>query len=415
MNVHDSEKISGVLDMEGYCMTDRPMDADLIIYNTCSIRDKAEHKFFSELGRVKSLKKKNPALKIAVAGCIAQQRGEKIFKRAPYVDFVFGPQNIRDLSRFVQGEPVASANCENPAIAETDLPVMRSSEGRAWVTIMYGCDNFCTYCIVPFTRGRERSRPSRNIAKEIRELGESGFKEVTLLGQNVNSYGSDTDFPGLLRKINSIDGIERIRFVTSNPKDLSDGLISAMNELDKVCEHIHLPLQSGSDRILKLMKRGYSRDDYLGKIDALRKNVPEISITTDIIAGFPEETKEDHDLTVNTLREVEFDGIFAFKYSPRPGTKAALMFDTEKNIKSDRLAEILEVQDGITLKINKKLENTVQELLVEGISGNDETMLSGRTRTNKIVNFTGDAAINKGLVFVRITEAMKHSLKGVAI
>lgn len=415
MNVHDSEKISGVLYGEGYCASESLQDADLIIYNTCSIRHKAEQKFFSELGRIKSLKRKNPALRIAVAGCIAQQKGENIFKRAPYVDFVFGPQNIHALSSFVQGEPVTAANLENPAIAETDLPIMRSSEGRAWVTIMYGCDNFCTYCIVPFTRGREKSRPSENILREIKELGQNGFKEVTLLGQNVNSYRSDTDFPGLLGKINPIDGIERVRFVTSNPKDLSEYLISAMNKLDKVCEHIHLPLQSGSDRVLKLMKRGYTYEDYLYKIESLRKKISAISITTDIITGFPEETDEDHALTIKALRGIEFDGIFAFKYSARPGTKAALIQDLDGEIKSERLSEILNIQDAITLKINKKLYGTVQEVLVEVNSDTDKSIMTGRTRSNKIVKFSGKDCLPGSLVSVRITDASKHSLKGIVL
>lgn len=415
MNVHDSEKISGVLDREGFCATESPHDADLIIYNTCSIRYKAEHKFFSELGRIKSLKKKNPFLKIAVAGCIAQQQGKTIFKRAPFVDFVFGPQNIHNLRDFVNGETISVADRDNPDIASADLPVIRDSQGRALVTIMYGCNNFCTYCIVPFTRGREKSRPSENIVSEIRELGRNGFKEVTLLGQNVNSYSSDTDFPGLLGKINPIDGIERIRFVTSNPKDLSENLISAMNKLDKVCEHIHLPLQSGSDRVLKLMKRGYTYEDYLYKIESLRKKMHVISITTDIIAGFPEETDEDHALTIKALRENEFDGIFAFKYSPRPGTRAASMEALDENIKSERLAGILDVQDEIAFKINKKLENTIQEVLVEGTSDTEKSFLTGRTRSNKIVKFSGKDCLPGSLVSVQITDAGKYSLTGVIL
>lgn len=415
MNVHDSEKISGVLDREGFCAAESPHDADLIIYNTCSIRDKAEQKFFSELGRIKTLKKKNPFLKIAVAGCIAQQQGKDIFRRAPFVDFVFGPQNIHNLRDFVNSGVISVADWDNPDIATEDLPVIRGAQGRAWVTIMYGCDNFCTYCIVPFTRGREKSRPSENIVREISELGQNGFKEVTLLGQNVNSYMSDTDFPGLLAKINAIDGIERIRFVTSNPKDLSDGLISAINSLDKVCEHIHLPLQSGSDRVLKLMKRGYSRGDYLSRIEALRKAVPGISITTDIIAGFPGETDEDHKLTVKTLSEVEFDGIFAFKYSMRPGTRAALMQDLNEEIKSERLLEILNLQDAITFKINKRLEDTVQEVFIEGAGDTDKNILTGRTRSNKVVNFSGRDCMPGSLASVRITEAGRHSLKGITL
>ncbi|MDO8747145.1 MAG: MiaB/RimO family radical SAM methylthiotransferase, partial [Thermodesulfovibrionales bacterium] len=255
MNVHDSEKMAGILKAEGYAETTNTEDADLIIFNTCSIRQKAEQKFRSELGRIKLLKTKNPLLKIAVAGCIAQQRGRDILKRNPHVDYVFGPQNIHKLSAMLTTNTMVCIE-DNPEIQHTDLPAERKGNVKAWVSIMYGCNNFCSYCIVPYTRGRERSRPSQNIYEEIYELAEKGFKEVTLLGQNVNSYNSDTNFPGLLRGIGHIKGVERIRFVTSHPRDLSDELILCIKELPKTCEHIHLPLQSGSDRILKLMNRG---------------------------------------------------------------------------------------------------------------------------------------------------------------
>lgn len=413
MNVHDSEKMAGVLSGGGYSPVDSPGDADLIIFNTCSIREKAEQKFFSELGRVKGLKKRNPHLKIAVAGCIAQQMGKKVFRRAPHVDLVFGPQNIHLLDRLVQASTQTTSNEDNPRVAEVDLPVLRKRGGRAWVSIMYGCDNFCSYCIVPHTRGRERSRPSENILKEISELTEGGFKEVTLLGQNVNSYKSDTDFAGLLGKINSLDGIERIRFVTSHPRDLSERLVEALHELDKVCEHIHLPLQSGSSRVLQLMNRGYSYDEYLTKIAMLRNRVYALSITTDIIAGFPGETDNDHRSTMEALREIEFDGIFAFKYSPRPGTAAASMTNQlNETVKSDRLTELLDIQDSITLKRNKLIENSFQEVLVEGKSETDLSMLTGRTRSNKIVNFRGDEALIESIIPVRIAKARKHSLLG---
>jgi tRNA-2-methylthio-N6-dimethylallyladenosine synthase len=416
MNVHDSERIAGVLSQEGYSPAESRKDADFIIFNTCSVRQKAEQKFFSELGRIKSLKKRNPDLKIAVAGCIARQQGEKVIKRSPHVDFVFGPQNIHKINDFLHGDPACTANEDNPEIALTDLPVLRSSEGRAWVTVMYGCDNFCSYCIVPYTRGRERSRPSENIISEIKGIAGQGFKEVTLLGQNVNSYSSNVDFPDLLKEVNAVEGIERIRFVTSHPKDFSGKLMQAMAELEKVCEHMHLPLQSGSGRVLSLMDRGYSYDDYRMKIDRLRDIMPEIAITSDIIAGFPGETDDDHKDTVKALKEIGFDGIFAFKYSPRPGTKAALMEDgLEDIIKSERLAEILEVQDGITGRINKGYENTVQEILVEGVSVTDTAALTGRTRTNKIVNFSGISCDKNSIVNVRIAESKKYSLRGAPL
>lgn len=349
MNVHDSEKMLGILQKQGYSSTDDLQNADLIIFNTCSIRQKAEQKFYSELGRIKSLKKKRPELKIAVAGCIAQHEGKNILRNAPHVDFIFGPQNIHILQGITSGRVVPAALYDNPEIAIRDLPAKRADSIKAWVTIMYGCNNFCSYCIVPYTRGIERSRPSKNIYSEVLELAENGYKEITLLGQNVNSYMSDTDFPGLLRKLNRIGGIKRIRFVTSHPRDLSDNLINAISELPQICEHIHLPMQSGSSYILSLMNRGYTYDDYKRKVDKLREKVPAIAITSDIIAGFPGETDDDHFQTIKALKETAFDGIFAFKFSKRPGTKAEEMQGhLPENVKSERLYEILKVQDEIT-------------------------------------------------------------------
>ena len=413
MNVHDSEKILGVLEMEGFMPTDNPRSADLIIFNTCSIRQKAEQKFYSELGRIKSYKKFNPSLKIAVAGCIAQQEGKNIFKRARHVDFVFGPQNITALKHFVAEGHVPVATEENTLIAIEDLPARRSAGISAWVTIMYGCNNFCSYCVVPYTRGRERSRPSEHIVAEVSKIAEEGYREVTLLGQNVNSYESDVDFPGLLRKLDRVGGVERIRFVTSHPKDLSTALIDAINELPKICEHIHLPLQSGSTAILEMMNRRYSFEDYIEKVAALRAKIPDISITSDIIAGFPGETEEDHRLTLKALREIEFDGTFAFKFSPRPKTKAATMQgNPAEEVKSERLYEILILQDTITEKKNKALEGAIQEVLIEGPSGNGNGNLTGRTRTNKIVDIRANEIIKGTLVDVEITKGRKHSLEG---
>lgn len=413
MNVHDSEKILGVLEPEGFIQTDNPRSADLIIFNTCSIRQKAEQKFYSELGRIKSYKKINPRLKIAVAGCIAQQEGKNIFKRARHVDFVFGPQNISALKHFVAEGYVPVATEENPLIAIEDLPARRSTGISAWVTIMYGCNNFCSYCVVPYTRGRERSRPSEHIVAEVSKIAEEGYREVTLLGQNVNSYESDVDFPGLLRKLDRVGGIERIRFVTSHPKDLSTALINAIKELPKICEHIHLPLQSGSTAILKMMNRRYSFEDYIEKVAALRAEIPDISITSDIIAGFPGETDEDHKLTLKALSEIEFDGIFAFKYSPRPGTKAAIMQgNLAEEMKSERLREILVLQDTITEKKNNVLVGAIQEVLIEGPSENGNGNLTGRTRTNKIVDIWADDIIKGALVDVEIIKGRRHSLEG---
>jgi tRNA-2-methylthio-N6-dimethylallyladenosine synthase len=428
MNMHDSEKMAGVLKARGCAITGEQREADLIIFNTCSIRQKAEQKFLSELGKVKSLKRQRPGLKVAVAGCIAQQMGEGLLKRAPHVDYVIGPQNIHLLGHLlgdIGTEGPMTAIGENPLIAETDLPALRKDRGRAWVSIMYGCDNFCTYCIVPYTRGRETSRPSGSILKEIEGLARGGFKEVTLLGQNVNSYRSDTDFPGLLEKINSVKGIERIRFVTSHPRDLSEALVEGIAGLGKVCEHIHLPLQSGSTRVLGLMNRGYSLEDYMKKVQRLRERVPGIAITSDIIAGFPTETEEDHLETMRAMRDVGFDGVFAFKFSRRPGTSASDMEgQLPEDVKLRRLKEILALQDDITLQKNSLLEGTCQEVLVEGPSETDSYLLTGRTRTNKIVNFSLNAqqapfklmnekGLMNRLIMVRILRARRHSLEGV--
>ncbi|MBM4145464.1 MAG: tRNA (N6-isopentenyl adenosine(37)-C2)-methylthiotransferase MiaB [Nitrospira sp.] len=416
MNVHDTEKMFGILKKGDYCKTDNPKKADLIIFNTCSIRQKAEQKFYSELGRIKSYKKNRPDLKIAVAGCIAQQEGKRIFKKAPYVDFVFGPQNIYKLRDFISSSNGPVAVSDNPDLALIDLPVQRETGVKAWVTIMYGCNNFCSYCVVPYTRGSEKSRPSEHIYAEVSEIAEKGYKEITLLGQNVNSYQSDVNFPGLLKKLNRVGGIERIRFVTSHPKDLSLDLADAIAELPKVCEHIHLPLQSGSDNVLKLMNRVYSYDIYRNKVVLLREKVPGITITSDIIAGFPGETEEDHIRTIEAMKEMEFDGIFAFKFSSRPRTAAArIEGHLPENIKSERLAEILSLQDEITLRKNLLFENTRQEILIEGISDTDKGRLAGRTRTNKIVTIPEKDIIKGSIIKVEIKKARKHSLEGMPL
>lgn len=416
MNVHDSEKMAGILQAEGYSEAEGTQDADLIIFNTCSIREKAEQKFFSDLGRLKPLKEKRRDLKIAVVGCIAQQQGEGIRKRMPYVDFVIGPQNIPALHEiFANGTRLAVG--ENPDLPGMEIPVERKDSVRAWVNIMYGCDNFCSYCVVPYTRGREKSRPAEKVISEVRGLAEKGYREVTLLGQNVNSYRSSLDFPGLLREINETGGIERIRFVTSHPKDLSEGLILAMRDLEKVCEHIHLPLQSGSSRILRLMNRKYTYDDYIRKVERLRKEVPGIAITSDIIAGFPQETDEDHKGTISALKEIGFDGLFAFKYSPRPNTKASEMEGhLPEALKSERLSEILTLQDGVTDEKNKTLAGSFEEVLIEGEREDSSVGLQGRTRANKIVLIPEPGSHRVGeIVTVRIAKANRHTLEAAPL
>ena len=417
MNVHDSEKMAGILKAEGLLEAAGPDDADIIIFNTCSIRQKAEQKFYSELGRLKALKKIKPDLKIAVSGCIAQQEGKKMLKRTPYVDYIMGPQNIHLLKNIFKSKPARVSVEDNPLMADMEFPVDRRDNLKAWVNIMYGCNNFCSYCIVPYTRGREKSRAKDSIINEIRSLAESGCKEVTLLGQNVNSYRSSVDFPGLLKEINNISGIKRIRFMTSHPKDLTEDLVYAISDLDKVCEHIHLPLQSGSTKVLGLMNRKYSYADYLRGVDRLREEIPEIAITSDIIAGFPQETEEDHECTIKALKDIQFDGLFAFMYSARPGTRAAAIDGhIPENIQSQRLAEILELQNDITNLKNKELEGTVQEILIEKEYPENSDNLIGRTRANKIIPIPWSSNINPGdIVKVKIIKAHLHSLEAEVI
>ncbi len=415
MNVHDSERMLGVLLENGYSKVDAPEQADLVIFNTCAIREKAEQKFYSQLGRTRLLKKKRKGLKIAVAGCVAQETKEKLVRRAPYVDFLLGPQNINLVGDMVSGRRRSYLLDDNHKLAHQEMAADRQSPIKAWISIMYGCNNFCSYCIVPYTRGREVSRPSSGIISEIKELAGRGYKEITLLGQNVNSYRSDVDFPDLLRRIDDI-GIDRIRFVTSHPRDFSDRLIEIMAELPHVCEHVHLPIQSGSDRILKFMNRGYTFAGYKERIDTLRRKIPDIAITADVIAGFPGETAADHEATMSAIREIGYDGLFAFKYSARKGTVACGMEgQITDDIKSQRLAEILKLQEDITYKKNKALEGTFQEVLLEGPSENDVEMLCGRTRTNKIVTIRNNGEKTGTYAQVRIEKARLHSLLGASV
>jgi len=420
MNEHDSERMTGILEEQGCMLSSGAEHADMVILNTCSIREKAEQKFYSELGRLKKLKDERPGLKIAVAGCIAQQEGAKILSRAPYVDMVFGPSDLSRLPEMIEKKRSWSAPvidiAGDPEYHRKRIPTIRTDRLKAWVSIMYGCDNFCTYCVVPYLRGRERSRLPLDIVGEVRELARNGYKEVTLLGQNVNSYGKglegDADFPSLLRLINNVPDIERIRFVTSHPRDLSDDLISALCDLPKVCESLHLPVQSGSDDILHAMNRRYTREEYLDKVKRLRKAVPHITLTTDIIVGFPGEQERDFEMTKGLLEEVQYDGIFAFKYSKRPGTSALKLNDhLPDDIKEKRLAQVLDLQTKMTSRSNEKLINSVQEVLVDGLSKKGGT-LSGRTRGNKAVNIDAPATLIGSLVQVKITAAGMNSLTG---
>lgn len=420
MNEHDSERMTGILEERGCLSTSDAAQADMIIFNTCSIREKAEQKFYSELGRLRELKTAHPGLKIAVAGCIAQQEGPQILSRAPYVDLIFGPSDIGRLSALVDRNQARTAPlvdiAGDPEYHRKQIPATRVDKLKAWVSIMYGCDNFCTYCVVPFLRGRERSRGPADIVAEVRGLAEKGFKEVTLLGQNVNSYGKGleerTDFPGLLKLVNEVDGIERIRFMTSHPRDLSDRLIAALSDLPKVCEALHLPVQSGSDAVLSAMNRRYTRDGYLDRIKKLRTAVPDLALTTDIIVGFPGETQQDFEMTMQLLEEVRYDGIFAFKYSKRPGTAALTLTDhLSEDIKEKRLDRVLTLQKEISRQINKEQIGKVREILLDGISKKGGK-LAGRTRGNKTVNVEAPASLIGSLARVTITSAGLSSLTG---
>lgn len=420
MNEHDSERMAGMLEADRLVRAEAPEDADIIILNTCSIRQKAEQKFYSELGRLKRLKDKRPGLSIAVAGCIAQQEGAGLISRAPFVDMVFGPSDISRLPDMLERQMMARSSvvetAGDPEYHKISVPASRPDRVKAWVSIMYGCDNFCTYCVVPYLRGRERSRPSKDIIAEVRGLADKGYKEVTLLGQNVNSYGKgldeDIDFPVLLSMVNDVSGIERIRFVTSHPRDLSDRLIYAIRDLPKVCEALHLPVQGGSDLILSAMNRRYTRDEYLDKVKRLRDAVPDIALTTDIIVGFPGETEDDFSSTLRLLEEVGYDSIFAFKYSKRPNTKAlGFSGHLPEEVKEARLGAVLNLQRGITMKKNRALVGTVQEVLLDGRS-KDGLKLAGRTRGNKVVNVSAPDTFLGSLVKVKIVKAGSNSLTG---
>ncbi len=421
MNEHDSERMAGILEQQGCVPSAGPEDADVIVLNTCSIREKAEQKFYSELGRLRLLEERpNGRRRIAVAGCIAQQEGGRILSRVPGVDLVVGTADLSRLSLLAGDGPaplrpvVATGGDPDHHLAR--LPASRRDRVKAWVPVMYGCDNFCAYCVVPYLRGRERSRPAEDVVQEVRDLAGRGYREVTLLGQNVNSYGKGAagavPFPGLLRMVDAVEGIERIRFVTSHPRDLSDELIRAMRDLPKVCEALHLPAQSGSDRVLASMRRGYTADEYREKVRRLRDAVPDIALTTDIIAGFPGETEEDLERTLDLLGRTEFDNIFAFKYSVRPKTAARdLPGHLPEEVKDERLERVLALQRKVTLDRNRGLIGSVREVLVDGRSRRGG-MLTGRTRQNRVVNFPGDEGLIGRLVKVRIDSAGPNSLAG---
>ncbi|MEK6531723.1 MAG: tRNA (N6-isopentenyl adenosine(37)-C2)-methylthiotransferase MiaB [Deltaproteobacteria bacterium] len=422
MNENDSTRILGALRDINYSTTDDPVEADLIILNTCSVRDRAEHKVYSALGKFKDLKSRNPGLIIGVAGCVAQSKGTMLLKRIKHLDLVLGPHNIHRLKAMVLGagggKRLASIELTDGIASEEYGYVPDRASVKASVSIMRGCDNFCTYCIVPYTRGREASRGSAEIIDEVNRLANNGVKEVTLLGQNVNSYGkggsTEASFPELLSMVCGVDGIERVRFLTSHPKDISDELIRLFDKEEKLCRHVHLPVQSGSDNILKAMGRGYTAIGYLKKADALRRLYPGISITTDIITGFPGETDRDFEDTLSLIRRARFDNSFAFMYSPRPHTAAeSLKGRIPDEIKSSRLHAVQELQREIAFEMNKLLVGRTVSVLVEGRSKADPEEMSGRTSCNRIVNLSLPHNMAGRIIDILINKAYPNSLRGI--
>lgn len=420
MNDNDSERILGFLKNISYIRTSEPSDADLIILNTCSVRDKAEQKVYSALGRFRELKEERPGLIVGVAGCVAQQEGQKLLKRAPYLDLVFGPHNIHKLPDLIGEISEKRARLvaveQSASIDENEYGLISALGEKAYVSIMRGCDNFCSYCIVPYTRGREVSRESADILDEVTRLVESGVQEVTLLGQNVNSYGAgaDVSFPELLRLVAGVDGIRRVRFVTSHPKDISEELIYLFGEELKLARHMHLPVQSGSDRVLKEMGRGYTASGYATKVQLIKRLYPDMAITTDIIVGFPGETEAEFEETMALLMALRFENVFSFMYSPRPLTRAAsFVGQLPLDVRSERLQRLQDAQREITLARNLELVGRRVEVLVEGTSKSDGSRFSGRTSCNRIVNFPYDGINGPGaFVEVVVTEAYPNSLRG---
>jgi len=421
MNEYDSERVAGLLGAERYELTETPDDADLVLLNTCAIREKAEEKVFSRLGQLKQLKRERPQVLIGVMGCMAQLWKGKIQERAPHVDLVFGSAAVSRV-----GEMVARARSTGASVIETgEAPLIkltarpeRPGQLKAFVTVMEGCEKFCTFCVVPVTRGRERSHAPRVILEEIRELAAAGVREVTLLGQTVNAYGRDltppTDLAALLEQVDAIDGIDRIRFTTSNPYNLTPRLMQAIRDVPKVVEYLHLPLQSGSDRVLERMNRGYTRQRYLELVDELVETVPGIALSTDLIVGFPGESEADFEETVTAVERVRYDNVFAFRYSRRPGTPAADMADqVPDEVKAQRNTRVLEVAERVGADRRRALEGRVMPVLVDGRSRKDPGEATGRTRCNRVVNFDAHGRELMGrTVPVLVTRALPHSLRG---
>jgi tRNA-2-methylthio-N6-dimethylallyladenosine synthase len=423
MNERDSELIVGILTEKGYTIVDDAEKADIILFNTCSVRQHAEDRVIGNLQKLASRRKKDPDFRIGVLGCMAQRHGEMLFKEYPQVDIVAGPSNIYDvpdlIGKIFDSEKILAVNNKKRPKKKVKSEY-RTGVFSAYVNIMYGCNNFCSYCVVPYVRGREVSRPKKDIIDEVKALADKGFREVTLLGQNVNSYGtglsSRITFPELLEAVNGVKGVERIRFTTSHPKDAGKPLFRAMRDLGKVCEHLHLPLQSGSDKILDLMNRKYKYEDYLKKIELLRSMIPDAGLSSDIIVGFPSEKEKDYHATRKAMEEIGYNSAFIFKYSPRPpALSSCLVDDVSMENKKQRNNELLDIQKKISHQKNKMMINTEQEILVEGESRMSEKELLGRTRNNTPCVFPGGPDLIGKLVKVRIKGTSPTTLKGEAI
>ncbi len=422
MNKADSENMLGLLDEIGYKETSYIKDADLMVLNTCAIREGAEDKVYSYLGAWNKIKKAKPGAMIAVGGCVAQDAGQALLKRAPYVDVVFGTHNLQRLPDLVQQAEQTKAPAveiwqELPSDLP-ELPVIRNNDITAWVSIIYGCDYNCTYCIVPYVRGREKSRAPEIILKEMQELGQAGYREVTLLGQNVTAYGHDLDsaihLGDLLRLVGKTESIKRIRFITGHPRDLKVEIIDAVKEVDTACEYFHIPIQAGDDRTLRRMARGYNVDFYRKKIDEIRSRIPEAAITSDLIVGFPGETEQEFMRTISLVEEIGFDSCNTAAYSPRPHTPAASWEgQVSDHEKYERLRFLNSVVTDVALKRNQQYLNKVVEVLAEGKSERNDSRLAGRTRTNKIVNFSGPASLKGQLVNVFVESVNPWALRGV--
>lgn len=424
MNLHESEKISGILSGMGMSAVNEPENADVVIFNTCCIRDTAERRALGNIGKMKELKKKNKNLLIVVTGCMTQQNGfaENMKERYQYVDVILGTHNISDLEnqiriRLEKKKRVAAVLDTDGYIDDETTPVTRTSFPNAWVNINYGCNNFCTYCIVPYVRGRERSRDMKSIISECEKLINDGYKEITLLGQNVNSYGNDVpdenvNFANLLREVAKIDGKFRIRFMTSHPKDLTEDVVKAIRDNDKICNNIHLPIQAGSNSVLKNMNRRYTREHYLGLIDMIRRYLPDCGITTDIMVGFPYETEEDFSDTMDIVEKVRFSTAFTFIYSVRKGTKAAEMPQIPYEIKQNRIKRLIARQNEITEEISKDYVGNVYEILVEGMQEKKNGYVVGRTESGRLVSAKGDESMIGEFKNVKITAVKNAQLLG---